>query len=92
MKAQEPEKPPKTDDESDRMADEKALLAGILNGMKPAGSPMSTPSQARAVAGAALGMPMFHSAPPGIGSSSCWACGGRGGQQPDESALGDIED
>jgi hypothetical protein len=74
MKTQEPEKP-KAEAPPDRTADKTAMLAGILNGMKPASSPMSTPSQTHAAVGVAgqgqpLGMPMFFSAPPGIGPPS----------------------
>lgn len=74
MKTREPEKP-KAETPPDRTADKTAMLAGILNGMKPASSPMSTPSQTHAAVGVAgqgqtLGMPMFFSAPPGIGPPS----------------------
>lgn len=73
MKSQEAQKPSPAETQPDRTADKTALLAGILNGMKPAGSPMSTPSQTHAAVGNSgqaqpLGMPMFFSAPPGIGS------------------------
>jgi hypothetical protein len=75
MKSQEPDKAPRVEEKPDRTADKTALLAGILNGMKPAAqSPMTTPAQVHAVAGAAqgqsLGMPMFFATPPppGIGS------------------------